>query len=1108
MLKFDLARKYLVGLIALSLVLSTFILPASAVPSPTVNGAPLSVTLTQDPDETPNAAESGRGEVDFVAYTYDASGAPSQGTTTGTLEFRIQEQDSGTILYSEKGTWDGSDKLWEADVDWDEVSSLSLLANTVYDLVAAWDPDGDGFFQYASAYQEIEWVTPAPDHFTVDPLEATNDVGDIHTTTVTVKDQWDEPIDAKSVTGTVVDGPNDGTSISFTGTDTTGVYTGSYSCGDLTGLTPPFEDTIVITVDDLKPQTVYKTWTYEQELTSWTMDPTAAANYVEDEHTLTFSFFDQYGLPMAVTGTIGLTIEPRDPSLLDTIEKEIPVDGETAEFTYSRDEGCVDDITASFTGSDTKLYGLKYWIYEQSVGPEFSINALGADHVITITGAPYDFVEFAFEGWPDPANLEVINVGPPWWFNPWRQRWFGWLGPCGTAQLIVRSEIPGQYYIKVFFDRHYWGPSYQVQDAGIIIIGGEYKTIDFGKNCPPREDKIIKVSKDYAQITKIVLTPTCEIDPITQSPSDYHEVTGKVLGQFPVKPHYGNDPLPLETPDPAVYGPDAKWGVCCNELFIIDAWVQNVSVDWKVTWIKNPLNPSEPDRVPSSGTTVTDEQGTTTFTYQLYWNGSAYPKTGSCTKYFCEMNDTITATAHYPEPILDTKFGTPTAQAHKTWRDYSFKVIKYNGHVPTGQGDLIPDAKLYLKVGASPGTAVPYLVKDPILPANFPNAYIWGPNYTPPDARKWIVVTDANGVALWLHLPYGHYYLFEDYVPDPYTLPAYGGIPGYTGYEFIVSPDSTYYWCSPDKQIVHYLVNTPTSPDFWKITFCGTKVAGVQFEVTNIRTGLSTIYTSDANGHVVLLNVTSLPGMAYSSALSHNWYRIHEIPESIPALTPPIKPVADFYFFVDQNGKWNDKFYSLDEENPALEVWGRQVLFWNWDNVNKYHWVIDQEVGATEVALRLRAGWNFITPGVYPQYTASSLFGATAWHWNPFLMSYDQTLGLLEPGKGYWVYQSAAKTVTVIGDAASSPFSLDLGQGWNQLGNPFPAAIPIGNVKIVQGSVKKTLAEAETAGWIGKAYTYNGTDYEILSYSTGTLPVGDAFWLRVIQSGLKIEFTK
>ncbi|MGB9880808.1 MAG: hypothetical protein ACPLRM_08610, partial [Anaerolineae bacterium] len=256
------------------------------------------------------------------------------------------------------------------------------------------------------------WEDRVATSFTVEPEEATNDVDETHTITVSVFDQWGDPINPPNaqddVEGAVIAGPNEGTELTVSGTPSTGVYTLSYECGDLSGSTPPFVDTIEITVGDLEPQTVYKTWTYEPELETCEIDPELAYNYVGQEHTVTVYFWDQYGFPLICDATLDFTVEGANPT-------EETVSGEGVSqlsFSYVGESAGTDAITVSGTVNEESIGTLtatKVWAYEWSVEPFAAVNVIGTPHTFTLKGAPGDLFQFRFSAL-DPNTFDLDSL--------------------------------------------------------------------------------------------------------------------------------------------------------------------------------------------------------------------------------------------------------------------------------------------------------------------------------------------------------------------------------------------------------------------------------------------------------------------------------------------------------------------------------------------------------------------------------------------------------------------------------------------------------------------------------------------------------------------------
>ena len=165
------------------------------------------------------------------------------------------------------------------------------------------------------------------------------------------------------------------------------------------------------------------------------------------------------------------------------------------------------------------------------------------------------------------------------------------------------------------------------------------------------------------------------------------------------------------------------------------------------------------------------------------------------------------------------------------------------------------------------------------------------------------------------------------------------------------------------------------------------------------------------------------------------------------------------------------------------------------------------------LVLNLKSGWNMITPGLTISGSPASIFGTgfgAIWYWNPVSASYEAPAAL-EAGKGYWVYMTADKAVTLSGNQTASPFTKSVGTvGWWQIGNPFETTIPWTNVTISDGTTTKSMADAQAAGWIGYAYSYNTAtgSYETANYSTGNVVAGAGYWLQVKVPGLTLTFTK
>jgi hypothetical protein len=101
------------------------------------------------------------------------------------------------------------------------------------------------------------------------------------------------------------------------------------------------------------------------------------------------------------------------------------------------------------------------------------------------------------------------------------------------------------------------------------------------------------------------------------------------------------------------------------------------------------------------------------------------------------------------------------------------------------------------------------------------------------------------------------------------------------------------------------------------------------------------------------------------------------------------------------------------------------------------------------------------------------------------------------PGRGFWVYMNATGTVTITGVEVSSPQTLNLLAGWNMIANPFDVAIPWTKVKLNGAAMTPTTY----------VYSYNGIVYQPVIFATGSLAIGEGYWIYMASAGT-IEFSR
>jgi alpha-tubulin suppressor-like RCC1 family protein len=161
----------------------------------------------------------------------------------------------------------------------------------------------------------------------------------------------------------------------------------------------------------------------------------------------------------------------------------------------------------------------------------------------------------------------------------------------------------------------------------------------------------------------------------------------------------------------------------------------------------------------------------------------------------------------------------------------------------------------------------------------------------------------------------------------------------------------------------------------------------------------------------------------------------------------------------------------------------------------------------TQYNQALFSGWNMVTVGLQTSLSPAQLFGSQfqgIYRWDPTAGSYF-TPQALEPGLGYWVKMGVAATITVQGTPLVSR-TLPLSTGWNQVGSPFASITPWSTVKVVKETIEYTAVAAASAGWIIPAFSWNGTSYVTADYASGSMGVGQGFWLKANTAGMSLLF--
>jgi len=115
----------------------------------------------------------------------------------------------------------------------------------------------------------------------------------------------------------------------------------------------------------------------------------------------------------------------------------------------------------------------------------------------------------------------------------------------------------------------------------------------------------------------------------------------------------------------------------------------------------------------------------------------------------------------------------------------------------------------------------------------------------------------------------------------------------------------------------------------------------------------------------------------------------------------------------------------------------------------------------------------------------------------------------LEMGRGYWLRIDNPAQANYWGERILEDAQIELENGWNMVGFPFPEPVLLSDCSITNGAETKSIDEAAAAGWINLPLYYYipGAGYGSLTTGGGdddSFRPWRAYWLLALQDGLSL----
>lgn len=188
-----------------------------------------------------------------------------------------------------------------------------------------------------------------------------------------------------------------------------------------------------------------------------------------------------------------------------------------------------------------------------------------------------------------------------------------------------------------------------------------------------------------------------------------------------------------------------------------------------------------------------------------------------------------------------------------------------------------------------------------------------------------------------------------------------------------------------------------------------------------------------------------------------------------------------------------DEYSGPNQDEPGSDGVGDTPYTIDENNTDHYPLMEPVEIGPPEaftVTYHLAKGWNLISVS-FNEEIQVDIFGedARAYAWNAMNRSYHE-VELLQPGKGYWLYTSSEREITVSSTTILESYQTYSEHGWNLIGATYT---PPGSTCQASGDYLYS-----------KAFQWNPEKQRYEAVGLSQLTMGHGYWILVLKANVQI----